>query len=100
MTISKCDQILKKSLIENFIFCAEYINNLASFLFVTFSVFKSLHGVGVENWNIKRKWIVNFIYELVFKSLTTNVPTRIETSRLIYIANQLAGFYMMGNTGR
>ena len=73
---------------------------MASFLLVTFWVFKSLHGVGVENWNIERKWIVNFIYELVFKSLTTNVPTRIETSPLIYIANQLGGFYMMGNIGR
>ena len=28
--------------------------------------------------------------------LTTNVPHHIETSKLICIANQLTGFYMMG----
>ena len=32
--------------------------------------------------------------------LTTNVPHYIETSQLICIANQLTGFYMMGNIGR
>ena len=32
--------------------------------------------------------------------LTTNVPHHIETSQLICIANQLTGFYMMGNIGR
>ena len=31
--------------------------------------------------------------------LTTNAPHHIETSQLIYIANQLTGFYMMGNIG-
>ena len=31
--------------------------------------------------------------------LTTNVPNHIETSQLICIANQLTGFYMMGNIG-
>ena len=31
--------------------------------------------------------------------LTTNVPHHIETSQLILIANQLTGFYMMGNIG-
>ena len=30
----------------------------------------------------------------------TNVPHHIETSQLIYIANQLTGFYMMGNISR
>ena len=34
------------------------------------------------------------------KPLTTNVPHHIETSQLIWRANQLTGFYMMGNTGR
>ena len=33
-------------------------------------------------------------------SLTTNVPYHIETSQLICNANQLTGFYMMGNIGR
>ena len=32
--------------------------------------------------------------------LTTNVPYHIETSDLICSANQLTGFYMMGNTSR
>ena len=32
--------------------------------------------------------------------LTINVPHHIETSQLICIANQLTGFYMMGNIGR
>ena len=32
--------------------------------------------------------------------LTTNVPHHIETSQLICNANQLNGFYMMGNIGR
>ena len=31
--------------------------------------------------------------------LMTNVPHLIETSQLICIANQLIGFYMMGNIG-
>ena len=34
-----------------------------------------------------------------FNPLTTNVPHHIETSQLICIANQLAGFYMMENIG-
>ena len=33
-------------------------------------------------------------------SLTTNVPHHTETSQLICIANQLTGFYMMGNIDR
>ena len=32
--------------------------------------------------------------------LTTNVSHHIETSHLIFNANQLTGFYMMGNIGR
>ena len=32
--------------------------------------------------------------------LTTSVPYHIETSQLICDANQLTGFYMMGNIGR
>ena len=31
--------------------------------------------------------------------LTTNIPYYIETSQLICIANQLTGFYIMGNIG-
>ena len=34
------------------------------------------------------------------KPLTTCVPHHIETSQLICRANQLTGFYMMGNNGR
>ena len=34
-----------------------------------------------------------------FDPLTTNVPHHIETSQLISNANQLTGFYMMGNIG-
>ena len=34
------------------------------------------------------------------KPLTTNVLHHIETSQLICIADQLTGFYMMGNIGR
>ena len=30
----------------------------------------------------------------------TDIPYHIETSELNYIANQLTGFYMMGNIGR
>ena len=37
---------------------------------------------------------------LGLKPLTANVLHHIETSQLIWIANQLTGFYMMGNIGR
>ena len=36
----------------------------------------------------------------IFKPLTTNVPHHIQNSQLICNANQLTGFYMMGNIGR
>ena len=42
------------------------------------------------NWNIECK---------LPNPLTTNVPHHIETSQLICNANQLTGFYMMGNIG-
>ena len=35
-----------------------------------------------------------------FNRLTTNVPDHIETSQLICNANQLTGYYMIGNTVR
>ena len=35
----------------------------------------------------------------IFNPLMTNVPHHIETSQLICIANQLTGFYRMGNIG-
>ena len=35
-----------------------------------------------------------------FNLLTTNVPPHIDISQLICIADQLTGFYMMGNIGR
>ena len=70
---SKCDQsrsflriwshLLKKSLIENFIFCTVR---------------------------------VIFRHPELFKPLTTNVLHHIETSQLIYIANQLTGFIWWG----
>ena len=37
-------------------------------------------------------------YNLI-NPLTTNVPHQVETSQLIYNANQLTGFYMMMNIG-
>ena len=37
---------------------------------------------------------------ILVTSLTTNVPIHIETSQLIYVANQLTGFYMEGKIGR
>ena len=42
----------------------------------------------------------NKTYPAFINPLTTYVPHHIETSQLICIANWLAGFYMMGNTGR
>ena len=39
-------------------------------------------------------------YLVSINPLTTNVPHQIETSQLICIANQLTGFYLMGNIGR
>ena len=38
--------------------------------------------------------------EKCLNPLTTNVPHHIETSQLICIANQITGFYMVGNIGR
>ena len=35
-----------------------------------------------------------------FNPLTTNVPHHLETNHLISNANQLTGFYMMGNISR
>ena len=32
--------------------------------------------------------------------LTVNIPYHTETIQLIWSANQLTGFYVMGNTGR
>ena len=31
--------------------------------------------------------------------LATNVPNHTETNKFVWIANQLTGFYMIGNTG-
>ena len=46
---------------------------------------------------IYQKW---FAYiEIQRNPLTTSVPHHIETRRLICSANQLTGFYMMGNIG-
>ena len=39
------------------------------------------------------------LLRMPFNLLTTNVSHHIETSQLICIANQLTGFYMMGNIG-
>ena len=41
-----------------------------------------------------------FIDQATVKPLMTNVAHHIETSQLIWIQNQLTGFYMMGNIGR
>ena len=39
-------------------------------------------------------------HKLILNLLMTSVPHHIETSQLICSANQLTGFYIMGNTGR
>ena len=40
------------------------------------------------------------MFGMVLNPLTTNVPHHIKTGQLICIANQLTGFFMMGNIGR
>ena len=37
---------------------------------------------------------------VTFNPLMISVPYHIETSQLIYSANQLTGFYIVENTGR
>ena len=51
----------------------------------------------MQNWsyfkaNVQIKGLIN--------PLTTNVSHHIEPSQLICFADQLTGFYMMGNIGR
>ena len=43
---------------------------------------------------------VSFLFKLFYhvKQLVTNASHHIETSQLICDANELTGFYMMGNT--
>ena len=43
---------------------------------------------------------VKGIHRGIFNPLTANAHYHMETSQLICIANQLTGFYMMGNIGR
>ena len=45
-------------------------------------------------------YISKGVFLRLIKPLTTNVSHQIENSQLIYSANQLTGFYMMGNIGR
>ena len=40
------------------------------------------------------------LFFVVSNPLTTNAPRHIETIQLIYNANQLTGFYIMGDIGR
>ena len=40
------------------------------------------------------------VVNVLLERLTTHNPHYIETSQLICNANQLTGFYMMGNIGR
>ena len=49
---------------------------------------------------VKRSRQMITLDNLTFNPLTTNVPHHIETSQFICTANQLAGFYMMGNISR
>ena len=55
---------------------------------------------------VKREyWLLLIIVDrkisvLSINPLTTSVPHHIETSQLIYDANQLTGFHMMWNIGR
>ena len=51
----------------------------------------------MQNWSYFR---ANVQIKGLINPLTTNVPHHIESSLLIYFANQLSGFYMMGNIGR
>ena len=44
-------------------------------------------------------WSLNENESLTVNPLTTSVPHHKETSQLICRANQLIGFYIMGNTG-
>ena len=53
-----------------------------------------------KNISESSKYELQLTYQNFINPLTTNVPHRIETSQLICIANQLTGFYMMGNIGR
>ena len=64
----------------------------------------AIDAVAIEDtWcketNVK-VWATGGHFMVSLNPLTTNVPHHIETSQLIYIANQLTGFYMMGNIGR
>ena len=45
-------------------------------------------------------WKIYFHFFFVSNPLTTNGPHHIETIQLIYNANQLTGFYIMGDIGR
>ena len=82
---------------DSVLFCFSFCH---FFDFFFYSVCITLH------WNIIINIIV--IFRDNFKDwghffccpLTTNVPHLIETSQLICIANQLTGFYMMGNIDR
>ena len=49
--------------------------------------------------NFKITWNFDKILVCV-NPLTTNVPHPVETNQLICNANQLTGFYLMGNIGR
>ena len=48
-------------------------------------------------YHFKKFWKKSFIS---IEPFTTNVPHHIKTSQLIFIANHLTGFYMIGNIGR
>ena len=45
-------------------------------------------------------YISKGVFLRLINPLMTNVPHHIASSQLIYSANQLTGFYMMGNIGR
>ena len=53
-----------------------------------------------ESRNYTRKHVLWQICVRSFNPLTTSVPHQIETSQLVCFANQLTGFYLMGNIGR
>ena len=74
---------------------------------------KKAHFAKISKWDdifeSKVSWSLNefFYFFVLFPTtilrkinpLTTNVPHHIETSPLICIANQLTGFYIIGNIG-
>ena len=71
-------------------------------------VMTSTCQISIEKQGLQLVFSIRKVYRssrsrMFFKihdQLTTNLLNHIETTHMICIANQLTGFYMMGNTGR